>query len=218
MDLPQFILLSPCLFLAQDYMLLPRLARWLDAEASLFLRPSRIVKIFVWSDVLTFLLQAGGGGLTATDKETSRNLGRWVSIRPSRVGGPQTHAALLRSLSSGSACNVSRLVSSLCSGPPLAGEGEVARGRADSLPEISADNVPPQPSQKSESLGGCGLCADQASQHLEGAVLDDRPDVRWHLGAVHLPRSRICRRVGREALGSSASRADVVCIAGTTAT
>lgn len=62
--LTQFTLLSPCGFIATSYIVLPRLATWLDAEDYLFLRASRIVRLFVWSDVITFFLQAGGSGLT----------------------------------------------------------------------------------------------------------------------------------------------------------
>ncbi|KAF7351872.1 hypothetical protein MVEN_01148700 [Mycena venus] len=57
MDL--LLLLSPCLFLATDYMLLSRLARSFDKEVvdrCLLIRESRIVKIFVWSDVTTFFV------------------------------------------------------------------------------------------------------------------------------------------------------------------
>ncbi|KAF8176608.1 RTA1 like protein-domain-containing protein [Mycena galopus ATCC 62051] len=69
-----FILLSPCLFLATNYMLLSHLAQSFDeevAERCLPIRRSRITKIFVWSDVTTFLLQSGGGGLTATKNNVS---------------------------------------------------------------------------------------------------------------------------------------------------
>ena len=48
-------------------MLLVRLARTLDEKARrrcLPLRPTRIVKLFVGSDIITFLLQGCGGGLT----------------------------------------------------------------------------------------------------------------------------------------------------------
>ncbi|GAA6017618.1 hypothetical protein JCM11491_005303 [Sporobolomyces phaffii] len=61
-----FILLSPCTFLATNYMILTRLAHALNAESALFIRASRVVRIFVWSDVFTFFLQAAGGGLSAS--------------------------------------------------------------------------------------------------------------------------------------------------------
>jgi hypothetical protein len=75
----QFILLSPCGFLAQSYMILPRLATWLDAEDCLFLKSRIIVRLFVWADVVTFLVQASGGGMTAVQSESMANIGKWVS-------------------------------------------------------------------------------------------------------------------------------------------
>ncbi|KAJ6487146.1 RTA-like protein [Mycena vitilis] len=81
MDL--FILLSPCLFLATDYMLLSHLANTFDDEVvdrCLIIRRSRIVKIFVWSDVTTFLLQCSGGGLTSTGNGNIANFGNKIGM------------------------------------------------------------------------------------------------------------------------------------------
>ncbi|KAJ7626667.1 RTA1 like protein-domain-containing protein [Mycena polygramma] len=81
MDL--FILLSPCLFLATDYMLLSHLANTFDDEVvdrCLIIRRSRIVKIFVWSDVTTFFLQSSGGGLTATKSASVAKLGNTIAM------------------------------------------------------------------------------------------------------------------------------------------
>ncbi|KAK1920745.1 hypothetical protein DB88DRAFT_444465, partial [Papiliotrema laurentii] len=55
------ILKSPCASLAQDYVILPRIATWVDGEDCLFLSSNRILRIFVWSDVATFFLQAARG-------------------------------------------------------------------------------------------------------------------------------------------------------------
>ncbi|KAJ7349792.1 RTA1 like protein-domain-containing protein [Mycena albidolilacea] len=77
------ILLSPCLYLATDYMLLSNLAKSFDddvANRCLLIRHSRITKIFVWSDVFTFLLQSGGGGLTAMDNVKLANLGSTIGL------------------------------------------------------------------------------------------------------------------------------------------
>ncbi|KAJ7505373.1 RTA1 like protein-domain-containing protein [Mycena galericulata] len=77
------ILLSPCAFLACDYMLLARLAATFNKEVvdrCLLIRSSRIVKIFVWSDVTTFLLQSGGGGLTASKTPATANLGNKIAM------------------------------------------------------------------------------------------------------------------------------------------
>lgn len=70
-------------------MLLPRLAHHLDGEDLLFISPARVVKIFVWSDVVTFLLQASGGGLSATGNTSSVNIGKWVgaAVSSDRPGG-----------------------------------------------------------------------------------------------------------------------------------
>lgn len=64
-------------------MLLSDLAKSFDddvANRCLLIRHSRITKIFVWSDVFTFLLQSGGGGLTAMDNVKLANLGSTVCI------------------------------------------------------------------------------------------------------------------------------------------
>ncbi|KAJ6489377.1 RTA1 like protein-domain-containing protein [Mycena vulgaris] len=77
------ILLSPCAFLATDYMLLARLASTFPEEVSqscLLIRPSRIVKFFVWSDGITFFLQASGGGLTATKNASTANIGNKITM------------------------------------------------------------------------------------------------------------------------------------------
>ncbi|KAL1747043.1 RTA1 like protein-domain-containing protein [Schizophyllum fasciatum] len=61
-----FTLLSPCAFLAVDYVLLRKLAESLGEETAkdcLFVKSSIIVKLFVWSDVITFLVQASGAGM-----------------------------------------------------------------------------------------------------------------------------------------------------------
>ncbi|CAK5273578.1 unnamed protein product [Mycena citricolor] len=77
------ILLSPCLFLATDYMLLSRLVNTFDpqiVDRCLFIKPTRVVKIFVWSDVLTFFLQSSGGGLTASHSASMANLGSKIGL------------------------------------------------------------------------------------------------------------------------------------------
>jgi hypothetical protein len=62
----QFLLTSPCFFLAFDYAALPRLSLHLEADDCLWMRRTWIVKTFVWLDVLTFLAQLGGSGLQAS--------------------------------------------------------------------------------------------------------------------------------------------------------
>ncbi|KAJ7431606.1 RTA1 like protein-domain-containing protein [Mycena latifolia] len=76
MDL--LILLSPCAFLATDYMLLARLTSTFDEDVQrcMVIRPSRIVVMFVVSDVITFILQAAGGG--ALSSPSSANFGKLI--------------------------------------------------------------------------------------------------------------------------------------------
>lgn len=49
---------------------------YLGYEKYLFMA-HRVVKFFVWSDVITFLLQAGGGGMSALERLA--NIGKYVS-------------------------------------------------------------------------------------------------------------------------------------------
>ncbi|CUA69523.1 Protoporphyrin uptake protein 1 [Saccharomyces cerevisiae S288c] [Rhizoctonia solani] len=69
------ILLSPCAFIAGVYMLLGRLAIHLDATEYLLIRPNILTKVFVFSDIFTFLLQAAGGGMMTGDNANMRNIG-----------------------------------------------------------------------------------------------------------------------------------------------
>ncbi|EJD46880.1 hypothetical protein AURDEDRAFT_62624 [Auricularia subglabra TFB-10046 SS5] len=70
------IVLSPCAFLAADYLLLGRLAYFLGTEKHLIVAPKRITKIFLFSDLATFTIQAAGSGLLV--QESSRNMGEKV--------------------------------------------------------------------------------------------------------------------------------------------
>ncbi|KAH7874399.1 RTA1 like protein-domain-containing protein [Lentinula edodes] len=75
------VLLSPCAFLATDYILLSRLANSLGrdiADDCLLIPSRRITKIFVWSDVITFWVQAFGGGMSASAKMAT--IGTTVSM------------------------------------------------------------------------------------------------------------------------------------------
>ncbi|GAA6017615.1 hypothetical protein JCM11491_005302 [Sporobolomyces phaffii] len=66
-----FLLLSPCTFLAINYVLLTRLADALGAESALFIRASWVVKIFIWSDVVSFFALASGGGMSVSENLAS---------------------------------------------------------------------------------------------------------------------------------------------------
>ncbi|KDN39359.1 hypothetical protein RSAG8_08876, partial [Rhizoctonia solani AG-8 WAC10335] len=74
------ILLSPCAFIAGVYMLLGRLAIHLNAAEYLLIRPNILTKVFVISDVFTFLMQAAGGGMTAGDNANMRNIGSKIFL------------------------------------------------------------------------------------------------------------------------------------------
>ncbi|KAI0092852.1 RTA1-domain-containing protein [Irpex rosettiformis] len=64
-----FVTLSPCGFIAAEYVLLGRLVRWLGGDRHMLIRPQRITLVFVISDVTTFLIQAAGGGVSASAHE-----------------------------------------------------------------------------------------------------------------------------------------------------
>ncbi|KAI0068730.1 RTA1-like protein [Artomyces pyxidatus] len=75
------VVLSPCAFIAADYILLGRLAMFLDGGDHLFIRPSRIGMAFLLSDVSTFLIQALGGTVSL-QSNTSKGaaLGAHISL------------------------------------------------------------------------------------------------------------------------------------------
>ncbi|EJD46865.1 RTA1-domain-containing protein [Auricularia subglabra TFB-10046 SS5] len=72
------IVLSPCAFLAADYLLLGRLAHFLGTEKHLVVAPKRITKIFLFSDLATFLIQGSGSGLMVM--ESSRDIGNKIFL------------------------------------------------------------------------------------------------------------------------------------------
>ena len=55
-----FVTLSPCGFIAAEYVLLGRIARWLKANSHMLIPPQKITLVFVMSDVTTFLIQVRG--------------------------------------------------------------------------------------------------------------------------------------------------------------
>jgi len=71
-------------------MALGRLAQFLGPEVSACLpvRATRLAKIFVWSDVITFWIQAGGGGLTASANPDTANIGSKVGPGAGTCGMP----------------------------------------------------------------------------------------------------------------------------------
>ncbi|KAH7920173.1 RTA1-domain-containing protein [Leucogyrophana mollusca] len=66
-----FIVLSPCAFIAANYVLLGRLSSYIGCTDHVMLPARRLTIIFVSSDITTFLIQAAGGGLTVSHNPTS---------------------------------------------------------------------------------------------------------------------------------------------------
>ena len=60
------ILIAPALFAASIYMILGRLIRVLGAESLSIIPVYWMTKIFVLGDIVSFFMQAGGGGLQAS--------------------------------------------------------------------------------------------------------------------------------------------------------
>ncbi|KAG8948117.1 hypothetical protein FRC04_010029 [Tulasnella sp. 424] len=71
-----FVVLSPCAFIAAVYVLLGRLAGHLNTGEYLLVRPHRVTVVFVSSDIVTFLIQAAGGGTSTSQVTKTRNLGQ----------------------------------------------------------------------------------------------------------------------------------------------
>ncbi|KIJ70024.1 hypothetical protein HYDPIDRAFT_77204 [Hydnomerulius pinastri MD-312] len=74
------IVLSPCCFIAANYVLLGRLAKHLGAGKHVLLPAHRLTRIFVLSDVTTFLIQAAGGVLTTSNSYTTGMMGLHIFL------------------------------------------------------------------------------------------------------------------------------------------
>ncbi|KAF2173032.1 hypothetical protein M409DRAFT_16982 [Zasmidium cellare ATCC 36951] len=74
------LLVAPALFAASIYMQLGRIVLMLKADDKLFIRRTWVTKIFVAGDVASFLLQAAGGGLSASDDSNTSKLGKDIII------------------------------------------------------------------------------------------------------------------------------------------
>ncbi|KAF2869819.1 RTA1 like protein-domain-containing protein [Massariosphaeria phaeospora] len=62
------LLLAPALFAASIYMILGRIIALTDGEQYSLIRRTWLTKLFVAGDVLSFLMQGGGGGIMSTAK------------------------------------------------------------------------------------------------------------------------------------------------------
>ncbi|CAA7259818.1 unnamed protein product [Cyclocybe aegerita] len=69
-----FVVLSPCAFIAADYVLLGRLARHVQSDRHLLVSPHNITLVFVSSDITTFLIQAIGGSISVSANDYDRAL------------------------------------------------------------------------------------------------------------------------------------------------
>ncbi|KAL3470293.1 RTA1 like protein-domain-containing protein [Aspergillus californicus] len=74
------ILLAPALYAASIYMVLGRLVVSLDAQHLSVVRVNWMTKIFVTGDVVSFLMQGGGGGLMSGDDPDTRQTGETITI------------------------------------------------------------------------------------------------------------------------------------------
>ncbi|KAF7301840.1 RTA1-domain-containing protein [Mycena indigotica] len=66
-----FVVLSPCAFIAAEYVLLGRLAAYLRCDSHLLVSPRRITLVFILSDIITFLIQAAGGSVSISTNTLS---------------------------------------------------------------------------------------------------------------------------------------------------
>ncbi|ESK96060.1 integral to membrane protein [Moniliophthora roreri MCA 2997] len=69
-----FVTLSPCAFIAAEYVLLGRFARYLGCDHHLLVSPRRITLSFIISDVSTFLIQAAGGASSVSANDDRMRL------------------------------------------------------------------------------------------------------------------------------------------------
>ncbi|PVH77672.1 putative RTA1 domain protein [Cadophora sp. DSE1049] len=71
-----FLILPPSLYAATIYMIYGRIVLLVNAPQASLIRPTWVTKIFVTGDVISFLMQAGGGGLTASSNPDTARLGQ----------------------------------------------------------------------------------------------------------------------------------------------
>ncbi|OCH86232.1 RTA1-like protein [Obba rivulosa] len=74
------IVLSPCAFIATEYMVLGRLASYLDCGRYLFISPRKIARVFVISDIVTFIIQGAGASLSTAKTESALRLGGHIFL------------------------------------------------------------------------------------------------------------------------------------------
>jgi hypothetical protein len=73
-----FIILPPSLYAATIYMIYGRIVVFVNAPEASIIRPTRVTKIFVIGDVISFMMQCGGGGMMA--QASMANLGQKIML------------------------------------------------------------------------------------------------------------------------------------------
>ncbi|ODV63522.1 RTA1 domain-containing protein [Ascoidea rubescens DSM 1968] len=70
-----FLLVAPALFAASIYMYFGRCVNLLDSKKSCLISTRFLTKIFVSGDLISFLMQGGGGGIMAKGTQSASDLG-----------------------------------------------------------------------------------------------------------------------------------------------
>ncbi|GLI74920.1 hypothetical protein PoHVEF18_003169 [Penicillium ochrochloron] len=74
------ILLAPTLYAASIYMVLGRIISFLHGEHLSYIPVKWMTKVFVAGDILSFILQAAGGGIMTSGSESTIKIGQWVIV------------------------------------------------------------------------------------------------------------------------------------------
>ncbi|WRT64240.1 uncharacterized protein IL334_001171 [Kwoniella shivajii] len=75
------VVLSPCAYLAALYILFGKISQHLDGGRYLRpIKPGKVAKIFVWSDVITFMLQGNASGLLPSKSSIVAKIGRYLLL------------------------------------------------------------------------------------------------------------------------------------------
>ncbi|GME29236.1 Rta1 domain protein [Neofusicoccum parvum] len=69
-----FLLVAPALFAASIYMILGRITLLTDGEQHSIIRRTWLTKFFVGGDIISFLMQTGGGGMMAKGSKVGEQL------------------------------------------------------------------------------------------------------------------------------------------------
>ncbi|KAJ5746455.1 RTA-like protein [Penicillium odoratum] len=75
-----FILLAPILYAASIYMVLGRIITFLHGEHLSYVPVHLMTKVFVGGDILSFILQGAGGGITTNGSTKTVMVGQWVIV------------------------------------------------------------------------------------------------------------------------------------------